>query len=625
MQADQEYQPTQPKKKKKRSAVDVSLIVNEPRSRKRRAGSSEVGSAVKTTNFLQRARTSDEFAEVARLGNELYEALLRQNDPHDPSRPLWPVFAELPPATDFPEYYRMIKKPISLKEIKDKLDSLSYVCLDDVRGDINQMFVNAKRFNAKGSPIFLDAKRLHKTLREQYAVLTGEAPAPDEDDIHVDEPAGDINVGDDDGEYGAPGGKQMKKWLTKKLSETMRRADDDGRSLIEYFRTLPSRLDYPDYYQLIKNPVAFDIIKGRINKLAYPTVQRFMDDVNQIFENAMFYNQEESIIWQDAALMKVKFAEIMREIPPDFSGTSTAKRQQALRRGSSAHPEGDEQEDGSEYANSRAGSVQPGFDFPKLEDPTSDPYGYASPALTPAAASPVIGLPTGLTPTLPAIPLPGLSSIPEGPNPLLGLASLAAFSPNANGTSGLDASMSPVLANGSASRPATSRSASSEVFHPRRVAKLPTVGEFPLIAGFSVSSTPSSLPSITLDNSHIRQHSFSIPFCTERLSFSPVFRSSSSLSNGKGKEPAVNGNGASNGHDDGPPPSITIRAKPSSLSFEAVAPPASEGEDLAIAQPGQARYVLVPRKGLNVVEFVVRPAGAAEGEGEEVYRCFVTN
>jgi hypothetical protein len=189
--------------------------------------------------------------------------------------------------------------------------------LKDVKDDIGQIFVNAFRYNAKNSQVWLDAKRLRvrsnlrvlpfpshlltvfsslpsptlqKSLKDTYAVMTGEAPPPDEDDIPVTSGGpnseGDIAVGGDgvllrEGEI--PGtkfakrGATLKPWLTKKLAETTRAVDArcvvllsplplrfplltflsrrSGHSLIEYFRTLPDKRIYADYYRVITNPI----------------------------------------------------------------------------------------------------------------------------------------------------------------------------------------------------------------------------------------------------------------------------------------------------------------------------------------------------------------------------------
>jgi hypothetical protein len=121
--------------------------------------------------------------------------------------------------------------------------------------------------------------------------MTGEAPPPDEDDIPVTSGGpnseGDIAVGGDgvllrEGEI--PGtkfakrGATLKPWLTKKLAETTRAVDArcveipspfppslpyvltflssrSGHSLIEYFRALPDKRIYADYYRVITNPI----------------------------------------------------------------------------------------------------------------------------------------------------------------------------------------------------------------------------------------------------------------------------------------------------------------------------------------------------------------------------------
>lgn len=68
---------------------------------------------------------------------------------------------QVPDRTEYPDYYAMIKKPIDLEQIKAKLEARAYTSLLEVNVDFNQVFVNAKRFNAPGSSIFLDAKKLH--------------------------------------------------------------------------------------------------------------------------------------------------------------------------------------------------------------------------------------------------------------------------------------------------------------------------------------------------------------------------------------------------------------------------------------------------------------------------------
>ena len=55
----------------------------------------------------------------------------------------------------------MIKHPIALEDIKNKLEARAYTSLKDVQHDFETCFRNAKRYNMKDSQIFKDAKFLH--------------------------------------------------------------------------------------------------------------------------------------------------------------------------------------------------------------------------------------------------------------------------------------------------------------------------------------------------------------------------------------------------------------------------------------------------------------------------------
>lgn len=66
----------------------------------------------------------------------------------------------LPSKRHYPDYYNFITQPICLDDIKKKIDEDKYPSLDEVRQDFELCFTNAKRYNMKDSPIWLDAKFL---------------------------------------------------------------------------------------------------------------------------------------------------------------------------------------------------------------------------------------------------------------------------------------------------------------------------------------------------------------------------------------------------------------------------------------------------------------------------------
>ncbi|GMF99888.1 unnamed protein product [[Candida] boidinii] len=74
----------------------------------------------------------------------------------------------------------------------------------------------------------------------------------------------------------------------------------NGRKLCVVFMVKPSRRMYPDYYIIIKNPIAFDGVKRRIHSYVYCSLEEFLHDIHLMFSNARIYNQEGSIIYMDS-------------------------------------------------------------------------------------------------------------------------------------------------------------------------------------------------------------------------------------------------------------------------------------------------------------------------------------
>jgi len=70
-------------------------------------------------------------------------------------------FLELPSREVYPDYFQMIRAPICLNQIKEKIGKGTYegtfVFLET---DITLMVDNAKTYNKKGSPIYQNAVRI---------------------------------------------------------------------------------------------------------------------------------------------------------------------------------------------------------------------------------------------------------------------------------------------------------------------------------------------------------------------------------------------------------------------------------------------------------------------------------
>lgn len=88
----------------------------------------------------------------------------------------------------------------------------------------------------------------------------------------------------------------------RKLFQTIKELEDpeDGHLCSDLFLQPPSRRQYPDYYELIKNPIALNNMKTKIDKDQYSSVDQFKADVELMVSNAKKYNVKESYAYQDA-------------------------------------------------------------------------------------------------------------------------------------------------------------------------------------------------------------------------------------------------------------------------------------------------------------------------------------
>ena len=85
--------------------------------------------------------------------------------------------------------------------------------------------------------------------------------------------------------------------------------DEDGpptRGIIDPFIKLVPKNQYPDYYIIITNPIAMDNIKRKINKEDYRNLREFRDDIRLLCNNARTYNEDGSLLFQDANDIEVR-------------------------------------------------------------------------------------------------------------------------------------------------------------------------------------------------------------------------------------------------------------------------------------------------------------------------------
>ncbi|GAM86897.1 hypothetical protein ANO11243_049180 [Dothideomycetidae sp. 11243] len=97
------------------------------------------------------------------------------------------------------------------------------------------------------------------------------------------------------------------------LEEPSTDPDLPNRGIIDPFIELPPKNDYPDYYQLIKQPICMEQIGKKINKKQYQSLKEFRADIGLLCSNCRQYNEDGSILFQDANLIEETCLRKIRE------------------------------------------------------------------------------------------------------------------------------------------------------------------------------------------------------------------------------------------------------------------------------------------------------------------------
>lgn len=87
------------------------------------------------------------------------------------------------------------------------------------------------------------------------------------------------------------------------------------------FQILPSRSDYPDYYDMISSPISFSEINAKHKKSKYPTSAAIIHDFDLLCSNAQTYNARFSLIFITSAQLYSTVHEyyLLSEIPDQYT------------------------------------------------------------------------------------------------------------------------------------------------------------------------------------------------------------------------------------------------------------------------------------------------------------------
>ena len=273
--AEKSKAPSVAKEVQDNKAIDVVASVSKPKVKK---GKNSKSSAPRYAK------------EELTLGDKKWaEVCLSQIRAH----PAADIFLFPVPKT-VPKYYDIIKNPMDLKTMSEKLKSNTYKTKNQFLQDLDLIVKNCKTYNKPGSPIY--------KICLEFAEYIKEFTNPSE----VGKDTGNSSNERGNGEKKAttPGGKKRKRLLGGDYAWCLMAIETLKMHALALPFYEPVSRSIPNYHKIIKRPMDFTTMTRKFERGNYDSKEACVKEIRQIFANCKLFNSEGTQLYKDAVAME---------------------------------------------------------------------------------------------------------------------------------------------------------------------------------------------------------------------------------------------------------------------------------------------------------------------------------
>ncbi|XP_025097468.1 PH-interacting protein-like isoform X2 [Pomacea canaliculata] len=247
----------------------------------------------------------------------------------------------------FPLYAYIIEYPIDLSTIKARLENGYYRRISALQWDVRHIERNAKKFNEDGTPISRSAAIVTETILRVISDTNCRDPMPILEKLsHGQQFHWGNSDTDDDDDDSTTGSSNKRKRVSddhrnSKRTRTEMPADaidwrDQCWELLglmlecedaEPFKEPVDPAAYPNYHNVVENPMDFKTVGQHLESGAYESPLAFAKDVRLIFANSRLFNtNKRSRIFSMTLRLSAMFEERVKKTLGGWRVTSKSSR-----------------------------------------------------------------------------------------------------------------------------------------------------------------------------------------------------------------------------------------------------------------------------------------------------------